>query len=299
MSAATGPSDWVIRPMVLDDVPIAERLSAEGFHELDVRMTRASWPAPVLRPADRSEIWMARTRHFLRTDPEGCWVAEDATGMLGFATSFTRELMWVLATYAVRPGLQGRGIGRPLLEAALHHGRGCLRGMLASSSDPKATRRYLLAGFRLHPQMFLSGTVDRSALPLVEKVREGTASDIELMDSIDRRTRGAAHGPDHELMLSVWRLLVSDTSTGSGYVYVAPNGNLELLAASNRRTAKRLLWAVLADSQGDTSVPHLTAANSWALEVGVAARMELHQEGYLGLRGMKPPAPYVHHGALL
>ena len=47
------------------------------------------------------------------------------------------------------------------------------------------------------------------------------------------------------------------------------------------------------------TVAHVTAANQWALDVGLAARLELHQEGYLGLRGMKPPAPYVHNGALL
>ena len=46
-------------------------------------------------------------------------------------------------------------------------------------------------------------------------------------------------------------------------------------------------------------MPHVTAANQWVLDVGFAARLELHQEGYLGLRGMKPPAPYVHNGALL
>ena len=32
---------------------------------------------------------------------------------------------------------------------------------------------------------------------------------------------------------------------------------------------------------------------------GFAARLELHQEGYGGVRGMTPPTPYVHHGALL
>jgi len=285
--------------MRADDVDAAERLSDEGFHELDVRLARPEWPAPQRRTEDRREAWRLRTRHLLRTDPEGSWVAEDAGGMLGFVTSFTRELMWVLASYAVRPALQGRGIGRPLLEAALHHGRGCLRAMLSSSEDPRATRRYLLAGFEMHPQMFLSGTVDRAALPVVEKVREGTLADVELMDSIDRRTRGAAHGPDHELLVGISRLLVSDSTTGSGYAYVTASGRLELLAASNRRTAARLLWAVLADSQGETTVPHLTAANQWAIEVGTAARLELHQSGYLALRGMKPPAPYVHHGALL
>jgi GNAT superfamily N-acetyltransferase len=291
-------SDWVIRPMTPDDVPVAERLSAEGFYEVDVRNHRAGRPVPELRSSSRSSVWIERTAHFLQTDGGGCWVAEDESGMAGFATSYTRELMWCLATFAVRPGLQGRGIGRVLLQAATHHGRGCLRGMLSASNDPKAVRLYWGAGFTLHPQMFLTGTVDRTTIPLVEKVREGSAADVELMDSLDRRTRGAAHGRDHPLMLSWWRLLVSDTTTGSGYVYTSGR-RVELLAASNRRTAARLLWAVLADAEGEVLVPHLTAANSWAVDVGLTARLELHQEGFLGVRGMKPPAPYVHHGALL
>jgi hypothetical protein len=46
-------------------------------------------------------------------------------------------------------------------------------------------------------------------------------------------------------------------------------------------------------------VHHVTAANAWALDVGLAARMAVHQSGYLCLRAMKPPAPYLHHGSLL
>jgi GNAT superfamily N-acetyltransferase len=289
---------WTIRPMTEADVPVAERLSDDGFYELDVRTHRPGLPVPERRALSRSSAWRERTAHFLETDPGGCWVAEDDAGMAGFATSYTRELMWCLATFAVRPQLQARGLGRVLLQASRHHGRGCLRGMLSASSDPKAVRLYWGAGFTLHPQMFMTGTVDRTTIPLVEKVREGSAADIELMDSIDRRTRGAAHGPDHPLMLSWWRLLVSDTSTGSGYVYTSGQ-RVELLAASNRRTATRLLWAVLADAEGEVLVPHLTAANPWAIDIGLTARLELHQQGYLALRGMKPPAPYVHNGALL
>jgi ribosomal protein S18 acetylase RimI-like enzyme len=287
-----------LRPMRPEDVALAERLSAEGFYELDVRAHRPGSPVPELRSTSRRAAWLERTAHFLETDAGGCWVAEDETGMAGFATSYTRELMWCLATFAVRPGLQGRGLGRALLQVATRHGRGCLRAMVSASGDPRAVRLYWGAGFTLHPQMFMSGTVDRTTIPLVEKVREGTAADIELMDSLDRRTRGAAHGPDHPLMLSWWRLLVSDTSTGSGYVYTSGQ-RVELLAASNRRTAARLLWAVLADAEGEVLVPHLSAANPWAVDIGLAARLELRQEGFLGLRGMKPPAPYVHNGALL
>lgn len=289
----------LLRPMRVDDVPTAERLSAESFYELDVRLHRPGLPEPRRRPPERAGSWVRRTTHFLDTDPGGCWVAEVDGELVGFATSFVRELTWCLATFAVRPGLQGQGLGKRLLEVAMEHGRGCLRGMLSASADPKAVRRYRLAGFSLHPQMFLSGTVDRSALPIVEKVREGTAADVDLLDSLDRRTRGSAHGPDHAIMLDSYRLLVSDSSTGSGYAYAGGDGSLALLAASDRRTAARLLWAVLADSAGEVVVPHLTAANEWAVDVGMAARLELHTEGYLGLRGMKPPAPYVHNGALL
>lgn len=292
-------TDLTIRPMRAADVPVAERLSAVGFHELDTRLAPRSWPDPELRPATRGATWVTRTLHLLRTDPGGCWVAEDDTGMVGVATSYNREKLWCLATYAVRPGLQGRGIGKTLLAAALRHGDGSLRGMLASSSDPKAVRRYRLAGFSLHPQMLMTGTVDRSAIPVVDKVREGSAGDIDLMDSVDRRTRGAAHGPDHEVMLSFWRLVVSDTTTGSGYAYLDESGNVQLLAATNRRTATRLLWEGLAASSGSALIAHLTAANEWALDVGIAARLDLHQEGYLGLRRMDPPAPYLHNGALL
>lgn len=282
-------------------MPAAERLSDEGFHELDLRTRRPSWPAPQRRGSSGSARWIDRTTHFLRTDPGGCWVAEDDTGLVGFATSFVRDTTWCLATYVVRPDLQGRGIGKSLLDAALQHGRGCLRGMLSASSDPKAVRRYHAVGFEMHPQMFLSGVVDRAAIPAIDKVREGSAADIDLMNSVDRHTRGAAHGPDHELLLRGHRLLVSDSSTGSGYAYLDAGGTLVVLAASNRRTAARLLWAGLADAPADlpVHVHHITAANQWAIQVGMAARLELHQEGYLGLRGMKPPAPYVHSGALL
>jgi GNAT superfamily N-acetyltransferase len=293
------PMNPVIRPMRPEDVPAAERLSDESFYELDSRAARAEGPPPARRSERHRGVWIERTRHFVESDAGGCWVAEDDGGIVGIATSFRRETLWCLATYAVLPGRQGQGIGKPLLAAAMAHGRSSTRAMLSASSDARAVRIYRQAGFDLHPQMYLRGTVDRSAIPVVEKVRDGAAADVDLMDSLDRAARGAGHGVDHELMLRTWRLLVTDSSTGAGYAYLDERGRLGLLAASNRRTAARLLWAVLAEGPEEATVPHVTAANQWVLDVGFAARLELHQEGYLGLRGMKPPAPYVHNGALL
>jgi hypothetical protein len=223
-------------------------------------------------------------------------VAEDGTDLLGVVVSFVREKMWLLASYAVVPGAQGLGLGRALLAPALDHGRGSLRAMLNASNDPKAVRRYHEAGFRLYPQMFLRGTPDRSTIPVVEKVREGSAGDVDLMDSIDRQTRGAAHGVDHEILLEQYRLVVSDTTTGQGYAYL--DDGVALLAATNRRTAARLMWEAIA-SGDDLLIGHITPENDWAVEVGLAARLELDQGGYLALRHLKPPKPYLAHGALM
>ncbi|MDN5894352.1 MAG: GNAT family N-acetyltransferase [Nocardioides sp.] len=297
----------MIRPMRPDDVPLVERLSAVGFHELDQRVHPRAWPDPELRPAERAGAWVRRTFHLLETDPGGCWVAQGGgtgdtgdTEIVGFATSFTRELMWVLSSYVVQPGLQGQGIGVQLLAAALEHGRGCLRGMLSASDDPKALRRYRLAGFSFHAQMLLHGVVDRSRLPVVDKIREGSISDRDFMDSIDRQTRGAAHGPDHEWLAREYPLVVADRTTGSGYVYLRGGAPL-LLAATNRRTAADLMWEALASSPQGAAVEagHITSANEWAIDVGLEARLSIHHRGYLALRQMKPPTPYLHHGSLL
>ncbi|HEX8779668.1 MAG TPA: N-acetyltransferase, partial [Nocardioides sp.] len=66
-------------------------------------------------------------------------------------------------------------------------------------------------------------------------------------------------------------------------------------------TASDLMWEALAATRpGErVEVPHVTAANEWAVDVGLAARLSVHQSGYLCLRGMKPPAPYLHHGSML
>jgi GNAT superfamily N-acetyltransferase len=293
--------DYFVRPMTQADVPSVERLTDATWFDLERRTRRNGWPEPEHRSDDRAADWRRRLAHVLEHDPRGCWVAEDDSGLLGATASMRRELTWLLATYAVRPGLQGRGIGRQLLDAALAYGAGCLRGMLGSSEDPLAVRRYRAAGFSLHPSMLLWGVVPRTVLPVVERVREGSVGDVDLMNSVDRQVRGSAHGVDHELLSRVYRLVVADRTTGSGYAYVAPAGGTYLLAATNRRTATDLLWEALAASSPEARVVvgNVTAANEWAIDVGMTCRMELWTHGYLALRGMKPPSPYLHSGYFL
>lgn len=287
--------DVLIRPMTVADVATAERLSDEAFTPM-AEPGMSTGRSPV-----RRSQWRVRTEHLLRTDPAGCWVADRDGTMLGFATSFRRDVTWFLATYAVRTDLQGAGLGRALLDAALTHGRSCLRGMLSASKDPKAFRRYRQAGFSLHPQMYLHGQVDRSAIPVLEHLRDGSETDFDLLDSLDRRLRDAAHGPDHAVLLAQSRLVVVDRPSGSGYAYIADDGSPAVVCATSRAVASTLLWEAVASCppEANLTIPHVTAANEWAVDVGLAARLSVDTAGYLALRGMKPPAPYLHHGALL
>lgn len=282
--------------MTADDVVAAERLCDEAFHELDLRTQPRGRPEPERRSAARSEGWRRRTSRFVESDPGGCWVAVDGEGLLGFATSMVRERLWILATFAVRPGAQGRGVGREVLARAEAYGAGCDRGLLAASDDPLALRRYHVAGFALHPQMVLDGEVDRGALPAVDGLRDGDPGDREWLDDLDREVRGGPHGPDHASLAEAARLIVA--ADRSGYAY-ATSDSLFALAARDEQTAIRLLWECLARADGGFEIAHVTTANRWAVDVGMAARLSLRTHGYLGVRGMGPPAPYVHHGALL
>ncbi|QKV98089.1 GNAT family N-acetyltransferase [Streptomyces sp. NA02950] len=285
-----------------DDLPSAERASAATFLEAERVTRRVSDPEPEPRSAEASRQWIARMGFFLRIDPRGCWVAVDteeaADTVVGFAISQNRGGLWYLATYGVLPGHQGRGVGRRLMDAALAHADG-RPGIFSSSVHPGATRRYRLAGFSLHPQMRMIGTVDRSTLPVVDGLREGGADDIGWMDQLDRRLRGAGHGPDHAYLLGIQRLVVSRDGDRPGYVYMDIHGHATLLAAARPDTAQNLLWEALATSRGTTLVNCITSPNEWAVDVGLAARLDIGQEGYIAVRDMPVPAPYLASGHFL
>ncbi len=246
---------------------------------------------------------LARTRHLVRTDPEGCWIVEQDGEAVGAALSLRREGVWMLALFVVRPSAQGKGVGQLLLERAAAYGRGCLRGLLCASPSPAAARRYRRAGFTLHPTMRLTGKVDRSGLldPGDIPVHPGSAAHTHLLDSVDRRVRGAAHGPDHTFMLAHYdELLIADTLAGSGYCY-RDGGAVKLLAATSKRIATRLLREALArvpDGE-EALVEFLTAEQEWAVDVGLEVGLSLDTRGYLAVRGMRPPAPYVPSGGFL
>jgi GNAT superfamily N-acetyltransferase len=263
----------------------------------------AAGEAPAAWPPGRTVRFHRLTRHLAATDPAGCWLAEDAAGRpVGAVLTGRRESLWGLALLAVVPEARGKGVGSALLDRALAYTRGTLRGMVCGDGDPVGARLLRGAGFTLHPVLRMAGPVDASALTVPDgPAIEGGPGDRDLMDSVDRRLRGAAHGPDHAELLLHHRVVVADDLAGSGYCYLADDGHVELLAATSRRIAVRLLSSALLSLPPGThaTVPRLTADQEWAVDVGFAAGLTPSPGGHLYLRGMRPPAPYIPSAVFL
>jgi len=237
-----------------------------------------------------------RIRHFLASDPEGSFVADEGASVVGFSQSFVREGYWVLSLLATSPRRQRRGLGRDLLEAALATGPLEGPGTIQSSRDPAAMALYASAGFSLHPAVMGDGPVRRS--PARDpRVRDGGSGDLGLVGEVDRAVRGAARSGDVAVMLAEpgCRLLVVE---GAGYAVVADD-RLVTLAARDEDVARALLRTVLAGiPQGaNVEVGWLTSGQQWAIQALVEAGVALHPYGAVMVRGMAaPPWPYVPSG---
>src|SRR5439155_21324945 len=189
-----------VRVMSNDDVTGAEQVWHRAHSTL-----RAAYHVPTYAGSAASAQRMkSRIAHLLGTDPLGSFVAVDGAGrILGVAQALRREELWVLSLLGVSPDAQDQRVGRALLDAALASGPEVRFGLILCSRDPRAARRYALAGFDLHPAMSARGTVDRGRLPRGSVgVREGTAADAGLAADLGRRLRGGAQGPDRRYLLA-------------------------------------------------------------------------------------------------
>jgi GNAT superfamily N-acetyltransferase len=235
---------------------------------------------------------------FVERDPSGAWVAvSDDDQLLGVAESIRRGDFWGLSLLFVRPEFQSRGVGRQLLDAALGYATGARARMIQSSPDPRAMRRYALAGFAMHPAAFVSGTPDRRAIPIGMAGWDGNEDDLELVKEVEvhlgrSRTEDVAFGLEEDRI----RLEVVDQGVGRrGWALWHP-GRLLMLGATDEDTAGTLLWRYLAGEEGDAVVDGLTSYQDWAFSVFHGARLTLRVGGAMFVDGMAIPGPWIPSG---
>jgi ribosomal protein S18 acetylase RimI-like enzyme len=243
-----------------------------------------------------------RTRHFLGTDPDGSWVAEDGGTVVGMSQSFVREGYWMLSQLGTVPGRQGRGVGRELLRLALSYGDPAGPGTIQCSRDPKAMALYTSFGFALHPVVAAWGAMRPGAVERPADVRrlepdEVGQVELEAVSAIDRAVRGSARAVDIVAMLAQpgSRLLLH---SDQGYA-VAKDDRVVTLGALQEESATLVLRAMLAEAPpGETiEINWLTSAQQWAICEVVRAGIELQPYGPVMVRGMDgPPSPYIPSG---
>jgi GNAT superfamily N-acetyltransferase len=286
-------ADVRIRPMEPADVAAADLVAYDALY--------TALPHAGESSEQRARRGQSRIAHLLGTDPAGAWVAEGERGrVVGLALALVREGLWGLSLFAVEPALQGNGVGRRLLDAALAHAEGARGAMILSSTDPKAMRRYARAGFALRPLVAAAGMVDRERLPARHPgVHEATGDDLELTERPSRLVRGATHAPDipNQLANGCDLLVLGER----GFV-VHRAGTVRLLAARDEEAGQALLWAALAASKpgATVQVDFISAGQDWAVEVLLDAGLALSPDGPLFVRGeVGPLRPYLPSGAFL
>jgi GNAT superfamily N-acetyltransferase len=241
-----------------------------------------------------------RVAHLQRTDPDGAWVAVEGDSIVGIALSLRRGPMWFLSLLAVATELQSRGIGKQLLDLALGTSAGAGSSWILSTTDPKAVRRYAMAGFAPHPGYSATGSLDRALLPAGLAVRDGDwPKDGQLVDDVVTALRGAPYGPDLTAMAETGQqLLIAEDGPDRGFAVVR-NGAVGSLGATTPALAQRLLWATLAHAdKPDITLDWLTADQQWAIEVALAARLPLGAGPSSCRRAtLGPMTPYLPGGA--
>jgi predicted N-acetyltransferase YhbS len=233
----------------------------------------------------------------VRTDPGSSWVAEDEGAVVGCALALVRDGMWFLSLLMVDPSQQGKGVGRQLLDASLTTATD--RSWITSTVDPAALRRYQRAGFDLVPAYVGRGAVDRSALPAVDGVREGSFDDDrELVESVLLAQRGARSYDDLDVLRdNGWRLLLVDDAGGRGFCVVREGGPV-WLGGTTTDAARRLLVSAVAESGEKVEVDWLAADQQWAVDTCLDLRLSLHGGASICLRGRPGPlSPYLPSGA--
>jgi GNAT superfamily N-acetyltransferase len=159
--------------------------------ELRDRRGAPGWPVGEFDPTGR---WAGVHRHLLAHDGERSYVAEDNGRVVGFTAALVRDDCWFFSALFIAPDVQGRGVGRELLDRAWgsQHRR---RITITESIQPVSSGLY--ASRRMLP---ITPILALAGKPTVEAVDglEPAPPNAEALRTLDQAAYGFDRSVDHE-----------------------------------------------------------------------------------------------------
>ena len=193
-----------------EDIPTCAEIWRESINDYTGRLNQP----PI--PDDLGRI-IRLHRHLLSTDPERFAVASAGEQIVGFAAAAMRERLWYLSMCFVRPGDQGAGLGRRLVEATLPAASDAILATATDSAQPISTGLYSrygivprmpllsMTGHVTNPETLVDLPSGMVALPfegVVADFPDGTGHRAvsEAVGALDRELLGVEHPQDHRFL---------------------------------------------------------------------------------------------------
>ena len=237
--------------------------------------------------------------HLHSTDPEGFVVAEqaDASGeqrIVAFVSALRRGPLWYLSMLFVLPEMQGKGLGRALIERVLPAAGTASLATCTDSVQPISNALYASLGMAPRmPLLRLVGLPDRRhelqplpdgirAVPF-DEIRDGAADGLRAsalddeVDTLDRDVVGFAHRQDHDMVRREGRIGFLYVGAGGGtigYGYASEAGRVGPVAVRDAALLDPLVGHLV------TTVAPRGAFGIWLPGAAVTATTSLLRAGF-------------------
>jgi ribosomal protein S18 acetylase RimI-like enzyme len=232
----------------------------------------------------------------LKNDPEGFWVALDGDGgVAGAAMSWVRGTHWFLSHLFIRPGHQGRGIGRSLLEKTLRYSvsqKCSAKSVITSAFNPVSIALYAKSGmYPQQPVYSFGGTPAKAFLKAAANrvVSEGIVTGEEHIDalaSIDQKLLGLPRREHHEYLLLDQKTPCHVFSRGGricGYAYIDREGHIGPMATASQDLFEDMLMrTILLAHEGSREVSMMVPGpGKTAMRVALDAGLQIQYPSVL------------------
>ena len=261
--AGHDPSGYKIRPAAADELAVCGAIWRDALNDYLGRLAQPEVPddyGPILRlyahlhGTDPTTFLVAERTAGPPPAPPGERVSDDGSAIDAFVVVVRRERLAYLSMLFVRPGVQGRGLGRALLDGAMPDDPARVDWRATSTDSAQPISNGLYGALGMVPRIPLLRLVgvpngDEAFDPLPDGVEaigfdeipdaaDGlgrSALDAELA-SLDRDAAGFARAPDHPFHLREGRvgfLFRDRTGAAIGYGYTSEAGRIGPVAVRN------------------------------------------------------------------